>query len=166
MTELHPPSSGPDALPPAFRDEEGALEPDGSEPPARDPMAGVYYPTTRPGGRLPHVWLEKDGTRRGAHDFLLPGRFLLICGESGWRKAAAATAGALGVAIETVVIGAEGEWRDIEGGWSQVREIGDDGAVLVRPDGHAAWRAKARPADPAQAIETAMRRILRRDKTS
>jgi hypothetical protein len=41
-------------------------------------------------------------------------------------------------------------------------EIGDDGAILVRPDGHVAWRTAALPADPAAALAEALDVVLGR----
>ena len=42
-----------------------------------------------------------------------------------------------------------------------VREIGPDGALLVRPDQHVAWRKRSMPADPAAALASAVRTVLR-----
>jgi hypothetical protein len=41
----------------------GAIAPGGTLAPDRDPMASVYQPNTRPGARLPHAWVERDGRR-------------------------------------------------------------------------------------------------------
>ena len=53
-----------------FAYEQGALVPDGTEPPHRSPMGDVYHPTTRPGHRLPHAWIEQDGRRLSTHDLV------------------------------------------------------------------------------------------------
>ena len=37
--------------------------------------------------------------------------------------------------------------RDMSGWWPQLSGVGDTGAVLVRPDGHVAWRCKVAAAD-------------------
>lgn len=37
--------------------ENGALIPDGTDTPPEDPLGQQYFPTTRPGHRLPHAWL-------------------------------------------------------------------------------------------------------------
>jgi 2,4-dichlorophenol 6-monooxygenase len=42
---------------------ERALAPDGSQAPPRDPFGRDYTPTTRPGHRLPHAWLGRNGER-------------------------------------------------------------------------------------------------------
>jgi hypothetical protein len=43
--------------------------------------------------------------------------------------------------------------------WS-LCEVGRDGAVLVRPDGHVAWRIAGLPDDPRAALDAALRRLL------
>ncbi|CAD7703322.1 unnamed protein product [Ostreobium quekettii] len=35
--------------------------------------------------------------------------------------------------------------EDAEGRWNDVRGVGDDGAVMVRPDGHVCWMSSGRP---------------------
>ncbi|MFG2627604.1 FAD-dependent monooxygenase [Streptomyces sp. NPDC048473] len=107
-----------------------------------------YTPTAVPGARLPHAWVERDGERVSTHDLLMPG-FTLITGPGGaaWTDAFAETGA--GVAKRTVVIG-----RDItspDGYCSQLLGIGEDGALLVRPDGHIAWHS-AEGSSPASAL--------------
>ncbi len=41
---------------------------------------------------------------------------------------------------------------DPTGAWDAVSGIGPDGAVLVRPDQHVAWRAAELPEDPEGAL--------------
>ena len=68
-----------------------AVVPDGSAPPAKDPTAYHYEPTTRPGRRLPHAWLLRDGLRVATHDLLDPGTHLLLAGDKGAEWIAAAS---------------------------------------------------------------------------
>lgn len=143
-----------------YRYEAGALLPDGSVAPERDPMGGIYHPITRPGSRLPHAVLARDGARIGTHDLLRPGRFTLICGRAAWRAAARRAMRATGVPVDAVVIGARGDCRDAEGAWARLREVGPGGAVLVRPDGHVAWRTSEPSADSGATLTEALRRVL------
>lgn len=128
-----------------FNYEVGALVPDGSRTPPRDPMGFAYQPTTRPGHRLPHAWLQHDGNQVSTHDLVgSPGGFVLLTGPSGasiWEAAAARAAAKLGVSLTTVVIGEGAPHTDPDGTWSVLREVAEDGAILVRPDNHVAWRA-------------------------
>jgi 2,4-dichlorophenol 6-monooxygenase len=52
-----------------------------------------------------------------------------------------------------------GEYADPDGCWTGLREVRADGAVLVRPDNHVAWRAVAPPTDPGELTEV-VRRVL------
>ena len=113
-------------------------------------MAGGHHPITRPGARLPHAVLERDGVRIGTHDLARPGGFTLFCSRAEWRSAAAGAVAQAGVRIEVVVIDARAEYRDVEGTWARLWQVGATGAVLVRPDAHVAWRSldmSLRPAD-------------------
>ena len=143
-----------------YRYEKGALVPDGTAAPARDPMAGIYHPITRPGARLPHAVLERDGVRIGAHDLVRPGGFTLFCSHAEWRNAAAEAAAKAGLRIELVVIDARAEYRDVEGTWARLRQVDASGAVLVRPDAHVAWRSQDMPASPADTLVDTLSRAL------
>ncbi|MDX2937668.1 FAD-dependent monooxygenase [Streptomyces ipomoeae] len=141
----------------------GALVPDGSAEPPSDPMGSIYHPTTRPGSRLPHAWLEKDGTRISTHDLTgTDGRFVLITGEDGgaWTQAAATVVEKLGIDITVAAVGPE--FRDVEGQWASVREIDQAGAVLVRPDNHIAWRSLSADPRAEDVLLSATRKVLHR----
>ncbi|MGV9853239.1 FAD-dependent monooxygenase [Streptomyces sp. NPDC003442] len=133
-----------------FRYDHGAFVADGTEPPARDPMGTTYHPTTRPGHRLPHAWLERRGLRTSTHDLVDRHGFLLFTdpsGEESWSTAAEAAAEKFGVPVTAVVIGKAGGFADIDGTWTRLREVGEGGAVLVRPDNHVAYRTAEPVAD-------------------
>ncbi|MFB6878039.1 FAD-dependent monooxygenase [Streptomyces sp. NPDC056323] len=107
-----------------------------------------YTPIAAPGARLPHAWIERAGERVSTHDLLIPG-FTLITGPGGasWADTFAGT----GEDVEkrTVVIG-----RDVtspDGHCLELLGIGEDGALLVRPDGHIAWHS-AEGSSPASAL--------------
>jgi 2,4-dichlorophenol 6-monooxygenase len=137
--------------------ETGALVPDGSErltaaSPVRD-----YVPTTRPGSRVPHAWVERAGERLSVLDLLPYDRFTILAGSAGteWNEAAARIRE---LPIRCLVAGRD--FTDPEGHWASVREIADDGALLVRPDQHIAWRAPSAPGDHAAALAAALRAAL------
>ena len=58
------------------------------------------------------------------------------------------------------MIGAGGDIADPAGEWITAYGIEPDGAVLVRPDGHVAWRSRSGAARPGHALESALRTIL------
>jgi 2,4-dichlorophenol 6-monooxygenase len=146
-----------------FAYEAGAIVPDGSAPPPRDPIGLIYRPTTRPGHRLPHAWLVRDEARVSTHDLVAAdGGLTLYVGSQpqAWSAAAASAAEKFGVRITVVAIGSE--FRDVAGTWAEVREVGSDGAVLVRPDHHVAWRAMNLPEDPEHSLAQAVGAVLGR----
>lgn len=127
-----------------FHYTDGALVPDGSAAPPADPMGSTYTPTTRPGHRLPHAWIERDGRRISTHDLTgHPGGFVLVTGseDSHWREAASRASAPAEIDLSVVSIGEGGDYADPDGSWAAVREVGECGAILVRPDNHVAWRS-------------------------
>jgi len=145
-----------------FAYETGAVVPDGSGPPPRAPLWDVHHPTTRPGHRLPHAWIERNGERRSTHDLAGPAGFALITGSGGapWAEAATKVAEKFSIQITVASIGDGAEWADADGRWAGVREITDAGAILVRPDTHVAWRSPGGSADPAGVLGDALARVL------
>jgi 2,4-dichlorophenol 6-monooxygenase len=118
--------------------------PDGTPAPPRDPTGHNYVQVARPGHRLPHAWLQRAAERVSTHHLVRAGTFLLLAGPSGdgWIDAANDLAREQAVEIDTYVVGGPGSGlEDAEGVWSELRGHEDDGAVLVRPDGHVAMRA-------------------------
>ena len=148
-----------------FTYESAAIVPDGTPALARDAFGGAYAPTTRPGHRLPHCWLDDGETRLSTHDLVGPGKtFVLITGKGGrpWVDAAARAAAALGVAIRSVVVDRDGDLVDAEGRWRDLRQIASDGAILVRPDNIVAWRSHGLIDGAAQALTDALQGLLGR----
>jgi 2,4-dichlorophenol 6-monooxygenase len=131
-----------------------AVVQDGSPAEAPDPWGTEYRQNSRPGHRLPHAWLHREGRRLSTHDLLRPGRFLLLAGadEQGWARAVDVVAEQFDVAIDRV--------RIDEGTWLELRGHDDAGALLVRPDGHIAFRAPSGVADHEQAIAAAIGKAL------
>ncbi|TQL67917.1 2,4-dichlorophenol 6-monooxygenase [Nocardioides albertanoniae] len=130
--------------------------------PERDPEL-YHHPTTHPGARLPHAWLEHDGATVSTLDLVGHGRFTVLTGIGGepWADAAAKAAADLGVAVDVRVLGHHCEHDDVLARWVTLREIDDTGALLVRPDHHIAWRAPRLADDPAADLTAALRTALR-----
>jgi 2,4-dichlorophenol 6-monooxygenase len=143
----------------------GAVMPDGTPTPERDPLGQTYVPTTRPGHRLPHAWLERGGQQLSTLDLVKPGRFVLLTGRkaSGWEEAAAAVAAASGIPVDIVEISDASEVRDTDRNWRHLRAVSADGAILVRPDQHVAWRSVGKASDPRAVLAAAFGRILQRE---
>ncbi len=130
--------------------------------PTRDPEL-YYQPSTVPGSRLPHAWVGDNTTKLSTHDLAPMTRFTLITGIAGeaWGVAAEKVAADLGVALVCVVVGPGRAVTDLYFDWARLREVAEDGAILVRPDKHIGWRSINLPDDPENALHTAMSTILR-----
>ncbi|MBA4863165.1 FAD-dependent monooxygenase [Streptomyces sp. PSKA54] len=143
-----------------------AIVPDGTEDPGFDRDPELHHqPSTRPGAKLPHAWITQGGRQISTLDASGHGRFTLFTGigGDGWIRAAEAATKALGVEIAGAVIGPGRQYEDPYGDWARVREIGDAGALLVRPDNYIAFRHTTAPDDAERQLSEALRRILGRD---
>jgi 2,4-dichlorophenol 6-monooxygenase len=144
-----------------------AVVSDGTPEPeyTRDPEL-YYHPTTWPGARLPHCWIGKDGHRVSTHDLAGKGRFVVLTGITGspWAEAAQKVGAELGLDLGAYVIGPGREYTDLYDDWARLREVSEDGCVLVRPDVHVAWRSATLVDDPEGALRTALNQILQLDR--
>ncbi|MBB2947080.1 2,4-dichlorophenol 6-monooxygenase [Actinoplanes lutulentus] len=142
-----------------------AVVPDGSvrTAPSRDPEL-YFEASTVPGSRLPHVWVGDARRRVSTLDLAPMTRFTLLTGIAGsaWAAAAEKVGLELGVPLEAVVIGPGREVTDLYYDWARVREVAEEGAILVRPDKHVGWRSMGLPADPYQSLRDALAAILGR----
>ncbi|WP_089250815.1 FAD-dependent oxidoreductase [Asanoa hainanensis] len=142
-----------------------AVVPDGSSRPAPSRDAELYFePSTVPGAKLPHVWVGDARHRVSTLDLAPLTRFTLFTGIAGepWVGAAAKVGQELGVPLEAVVIGPGRAATDLYFDWARVREVAEDGAILVRPDKHIGWRSMALAADPYTALRSGLASILGR----
>jgi len=111
---------------------------DGTPTPA--PETSQFVPSTRPGSRAPHAWLE-DG--RSTIDLFGDGFVLLRLGSDPPDAARLCDAAkACGVPLRELAL------TDPE-----VAALYEQRLVLVRPDGQVAWRADQAPADAAAVID-------------
>jgi 2-polyprenyl-6-methoxyphenol hydroxylase-like FAD-dependent oxidoreductase len=112
--------------------------PDGSAEPPDDPRA--YAPTARPGHRAPHAYMA-DG--RSTLDLF--GRGFALLGFGGDAAEAAPLLQAAKQRNVPVTFTAIAE--------PQIAALYERRFVLVRPDGHVAWRDDGIPADPLRIID-------------
>jgi 2-polyprenyl-6-methoxyphenol hydroxylase-like FAD-dependent oxidoreductase len=135
-----------------------AVLPDGT--PSPQTTAGEFVPVARPGRRAPHVWVFRDGERISTLD-LFDDRFVLLTGADGqaWCSAAAELSSKDAPPVRAYRVGAHGDV--IAGGdFEAVYCIGNEGAALVRPDGHVAWRTRQPPTGASDLAEI-LRKLLR-----
>jgi hypothetical protein len=114
-----------------------------------------YRPDARPGDRAPHHWLrELDGTRVSTIDLFGHDFVLLTAGNGGpWHAAAAAAAQQRRVPLRVVDIAPGAELASDGRDFAEAYGITPQGAVLVRPDGHVAFRSRSADSDPAATID-------------
>ncbi|MEI6468365.1 MAG: FAD-dependent monooxygenase [Betaproteobacteria bacterium] len=123
----------------------GALLSDHSPMIKRDPMAGIYYPNSRPGARLPHFKLRKSNNPTeilSSHDLITPGIWALISKDKDWRQSVVSTQERINISLKFVFINEFGDYDDFENLWDTLTQAGNHGAILVRPDAHIAFRTK------------------------
>ncbi len=104
----------------------------------------------RPGTRAPHVALERRGEKISSLD-LFGGNFVLLAGPDGraWEESGRDAAKQLGLSLDIYQIGSDAV-ADSSGVFADAYGMDRTGAVIVRPDGFVAWRAKdAERASPA-----------------
>lgn len=132
----------------------------GSAPPSlHDPERDL---DGSPGSRVPHAWLElpeREGRRVSTLDLAGPGFALLAGAEArDWCAAARDAAARLGVEVRVIQMAAV----DPEGAWCRAAGVGDHGALLVRPDGFVAWRARGAEGEAGAVMERVLRGVLGR----
>lgn len=111
---------------------------DGTPPP--EASVSAYRPTTRPGARAPHAWLGDD---RSTLDLFGRGFTLVKLGANGPDCSQFESAFASrGVPFSSVA------FDDPE-----VCKLYERRLVLVRPDGHVAWRGDTSPVDPLAVVD-------------
>lgn len=131
-----------------------------SHPLAQDHFARalVYVPSTKPGRRLPHVWLHRlspNGLAISTQDLAGKASFCLFTGHGGdaWKSAARHACQELKIPVNAYSIGHGLDWHDVYFDWERVRGVEESGCVLVRPDRFVAWRCPEVLGDEEACIE-------------
>jgi 2,4-dichlorophenol 6-monooxygenase len=121
-----------------------------------------YQPTTRPGARVPHARLERDGVPVSSLDLVDDLSFTLLTGPGGeaWHGPAAATSARTGIPLRVHAIGGPDGVTDPYREWASLREVETTGCVLVRPDRHVAWRSMRYTPDSARQLPAVLEQAL------
>ncbi|MDR7172985.1 2-polyprenyl-6-methoxyphenol hydroxylase-like FAD-dependent oxidoreductase [Nocardia kruczakiae] len=128
----------------------GALIRTESTPQPMDGEGVVHYrPTTWPGARVPHVWLSGGSEAMSTHDVLdLRDYTLFTLDPQAWCAVVPEADPVSVVGLDRAIAARQ---RVLE-----LFEVGEHGAVLVRPDGHVVWRTT----DCAASAASQLRRCL------
>jgi 2-polyprenyl-6-methoxyphenol hydroxylase-like FAD-dependent oxidoreductase len=139
---------------------EGAFVPDGVPPPKLADPVMEYVPHAKPGYRAPHFWALRGGERISSIS-LFDGGFVLLAGPQGeaWSKATRGTAARLVPQIQAYRVAVDGDLVP-EGNFCELYGVGASGAVLVRPDGHVAYRSVGRVEDPLTTLRLVLDQVL------
>jgi putative polyketide hydroxylase len=139
-----------------------AVVPDDTPAVVVDDPVTEYVPSARPGSRAPHVWLTRGDEKISTIDLFGP-HFVLLAGADGeaWRGAAQAI-GTGWPPLHVFTVGKDGDFGDPDGNWHEAYGVNTDGAVLVRPDGHVAWRSRSAASNPAEVLRVVLDRLLGR----
>jgi 2,4-dichlorophenol 6-monooxygenase len=137
---------------------------DGQAEPAftKDPELHCQQ-TSWPGARLPHAWVfSATGEKVSTLDLVGHGKFALLTGigGQGWVEAARSLSKEFVIDISTHLIGPRQPWQDFTGDWASIRQIRDNGVLLVRPDQHVAWRSAAIVDDPVAELRRVLTAVL------
>ncbi len=129
--------------------ESAVVVPDGTPAPAADDPLREYVPVARPGHRAPHVSWDRGGARSSVID-LFGDAFVVLTDPTG--------RDALAAAVDSVDrSGRRPRWHAVDAaGWRDAYGLRPGGMVLVRPDGHVAWRSIDPPPDPARELGAAL----------
>ncbi|MEU9629358.1 FAD-dependent oxidoreductase [Streptomyces luteogriseus] len=118
-----------------------------------------------PGSRAPHLWVRRGDERLSTLD--LYERSLVLLSDAAepneWHEAAVRLADKLSLPLRSYRVGA-GAHADLvpedDADWAERHGTGPGGAVLVRPDGFVAWRARGREADAEAVLHQVLRTAL------
>lgn len=140
------------------------LEGAGKEPPLPSDPVLYHEPHTFPGVRLPHAWLNTavPCEQISTLDLAGKGRFALFTGHGGetWREAARRIEKMLNITIAVYAVGYGLDYEAVYNDWYRLREVEEDGCVLVRPDNFIAWRSMSMVDDVVTKLRSVFMSIL------
>lgn len=138
----------------------GIIIPDGS--PEQEMSVHHYEASARPGNRAPHCWLVQAGRKVSTVDFFRDDDFTLLAGDAGdaWVSAFRDLLTDYGLSGQALKVGKDGDLIDLNNMFLQLYGIYAGGAVVVRPDGHVAFRSTDIVGNPQPVLEAALRRSI------
>jgi putative polyketide hydroxylase len=137
----------------------GSVIGDGTHAPSPADTKNEYVPSATPGARAPHIWIDP----RYNHSILdlFGGGFVLLAADrNDWAVAAERIGFETRFPIRMINVRSEARTEDIWREWMTLYGVGEQGAVLVRPDGMVAWRSSEASADAHGAMRSALETLM------
>lgn len=126
-----------------FKYQQGALCKDGFESSERDMFERRYYPCTDPGARFPHFWIDNKGSKQSSLDLISINHFTLFVQQDAEQWSEIVSMSLLADKCQVIALGdGADQLIPLNDTWDKCKYISEDGAILVRPDGHVMWRSK------------------------
>jgi len=100
-----------------------------------------YKPSGTPGVRAPHVELKFGDKLLSTLDFF-DKHFVVLSSNKDWVSIVDSLNGNIVGTIKVIIIGRSGYYEDIHQDFKVRYGLSNEGAVIVRPDGHIAWRTQ------------------------
>jgi putative polyketide hydroxylase len=131
-----------------YRYESPVIVADGSTPPVVADPVNDYVPTGGPGHRAPHLWL--DASESSSTLDLFGSAFVMLTSAAGNSVAdeIRRTTEATSIPLNHHVVD--------HARWPEIYDVSSDGGVLIRPDGHVAWRSRHRVAGAGADLRSAL----------
>ena len=135
--------------------EQGAIIPDGTDLIVLDDKVTQYIPSARPGARFPHIDFQKNTAPTSTHDLFDYQFFTLFIRAKGthWEIVLAQLPNIIQQKIKVVRLGELGLSEVVYKQLIALCEIDKTGALLIRPDGHVAWRTKTWKGNAQEELE-------------
>ena len=111
-----------------------------TEGPCPDGDVSFYRPTTHPGARLPHAFVrDETGNVQPLHNLIQTVGLTLFTAEPlKWKTAMPPSLSHVPITVTTI----DPPSTESRSAVLDLLEIGECGAVVVRPDGHVVWRTR------------------------
>lgn len=136
----------------------GLIVPEASSQPKIGAGVVDYLPTTWPGARLPHLMVQHEGAVVPLMDLIDKRRYTLLAHVgSEWPQSLCTMDPSLCGHLVLVELSAD-PWGSAEY-LIECLEVGQHGAVLVRPDGHVAWRSAKSAGESMELLAAAMTKL-------
>ncbi|MDP9182226.1 MAG: FAD-dependent monooxygenase [Actinomycetota bacterium] len=120
----------------------------------------TYAESASPGARAPHVELRDAEGRTISTIDLCRGTFVALAGSG--VATPAYQPDVTGIPIAWATIGPGGDYENVGRSWRELYGVGDQGVVVIRPDGHVAARLTAPLTSLQSTVERTVQAVLGR----